>query len=54
MLQRLPIALAQVKAGNTSKRIYWTKETTKKNYNNIMNSRYNIKNEYNIYELRKQ
>ena len=30
MLQRLPIALAQVKAGNTSKRIYWTKETTKK------------------------
>ena len=54
MLQRLPIALAQVKAGNTSNKIYWTKEITKKVYNNIMNSRYNIKNEYYIYEFRKQ
>ena len=54
MLQRLPIALAQVKAGNISNKIYWTKEITKKVYNNIMNSRYNIKNEYYIYEFRKQ
>ena len=48
MLQRLSIALAQVKAGNTSKNLlneirqitcflYWAKETTKKVYNNIMN-----------------
>ena len=49
MLQRLPIALAQVKAGNTSKKLlneirqiiyslYQAKEITKKVYNNIMNS----------------
>ena len=49
LLQVLPIAFAQVKAGNTSenllneiKRIiyslYWAKEITKKLYNNIMNS----------------
>ena len=49
MLQRLPIALAQVKAYNTSKNLlneisqiiyslYQTKEITKKVYNNIMNS----------------
>ena len=49
MLQRLPIALAQVKAGNTSEDIlneiiqiiyslYQEKEVTKKVYNNIMNS----------------
>ena len=49
MLQRLPIALAQVKAGNTSENLlneirqiiyslYRTKEITKKVYNNIMNS----------------
>ena len=49
MLQRLPIALAQVKAGNKSKNLlnqiiqtlysfYRTKEITKKVYNNIMNS----------------
>ena len=48
MLQRLTIALAQVKAGNTSKNLlneirqiryslYWSKEITKKVYNNIMN-----------------
>ena len=49
MLQRLPIALAQVKAGNTSKNLlneipqiiyslYQVKEITKKVYGNIMNS----------------
>ena len=49
MLQRLPIALAQVKAGNTSENLlneirqvihslYREKEITKKVYNNIMNS----------------
>ena len=49
MLQRLPIALAQVKAGNTSANLlneirriicslYWAKEITKKVYNEIMNS----------------
>ena len=49
MLQRLTIALAQVKAGNTSGNLlnkirkiiyslYRAKEITKKVYNNIMNS----------------
>ena len=49
MLQRLQIALAQVKAGNTSENLlnairqiiyclYQAKEITKKVYNNIMNS----------------
>ena len=49
MLQKLPIALAQVKAGNTSKNllieirqiIYYLhqeKDVTRKVYNNIMNS----------------
>ena len=49
MLQRLPIALAQVKAGSTSESflneirqiiysLYRSKEITKKVYNNIMNS----------------
>ena len=49
MLQRLPIALAQVKAGNTSENLlieikqiiyilYQAKEITKKVYMNIMNS----------------
>ena len=49
MLQGLPIALAQVKAGNTSENLlneirqiiyslYRAKEITKKVYNNIMNS----------------
>ena len=49
MLQRLPIALAQVKAGNISENLlneikqimhslYWAKEITKKVYSNIMNS----------------
>ena len=47
MLQKLPIALAQVKAGNTSENLlnevrkiiyslYWAKEITKKVYNNII------------------
>ena len=49
MLQRLTIALAQVKAANTSENLlneirqiiyslYHAKEITKKVYNNIMNS----------------
>ena len=49
MLQRLPIALAQVKAGNTFENLlnevrqityslYQTKEVTKKVNHNIMNS----------------
>ena len=49
MLQRLPIARAQVKAGNTSSNLlseihqiiyslYQKKKITKKVYNNIMNS----------------
>ena len=49
IVQRLPIALAQLKAGNTSENLlneirqiiyslYLAKETAKKLYNNIMNS----------------
>ena len=49
MLQRLPIDLAKVKAGNTSENLlneirqiiyslYQEKEVTNKVYNNIMNS----------------
>ena len=49
ILQRLPIALAKVKVGNTSENLlnelrqiiyslYQSKENTKKVYNNIMNS----------------
>ena len=49
MFQRLPIALAQVKAGNTSEKLvnairqrinslYRAKEIIKKVYHNIMNS----------------
>ena len=49
MLQRLPIAFAQVKAGNTSENLlneirliiyslYWAKEINKNVYSNIMNS----------------
>ena len=49
MVQRLPIALVQVKTGNTSENLlneirqiiyslYRAKEITKKVYNNIMNS----------------
>ena len=65
MLQRLPIALAQIKAGNKAQSLlheirqvvyslYQSKEITKKVYNNILKSiRYNVKYEYNFYELRK-
>ena len=63
MLQRLPISLAQVKAGNNSKSVlneikqivhslYRSKEITKKVYNNI--SQYNYKNGYYIHDLWKQ
>ena len=49
MVQRLPIVLAQVKAGNTAENLlneirqimyswYGAKKVTKKVYNNIMNS----------------
>ena len=49
MCQRLPVAHAQLKVGNTSEIIlneisqiiyssYWPKKATKKVYNNIMNS----------------
>ena len=49
MLQRLPMALAQVKAGNTSANslneirqntysLYWLEEITKKVYKNILKS----------------
>ena len=49
MLQILPVALAQIKAGNTSENLlneirqviyslYQAKEITKKVYNSIMNS----------------
>ena len=61
MVQRLPIALAQVKAGNNSESLlneirqivyslYQSKQITKKVYNNI--SQY--KDGYYIYEFRKQ
>ena len=63
MLQRLPIALAQVKAGNTSENLlneirqiiyslHRSKEITKKVYNTIMNSiKVYYKSEYYIYEF---
>ena len=66
MLQRLPVALAQVKAGNNSKSLlneirqivsslYLSKQITKKVYNNIIKSiQLNYKNGYYIYEFRKQ
>ena len=64
MLQRLPIALAQVKAGNNSESLlneirqivyslYQSKQITEKVYNNIIKST-SIKNRYYIYEFRKQ
>ena len=65
MLQRLPVALAQVKAGNTSGNLlnevrkiiyslYQAKEINKKVYNNIINSiKLWYKNEYYIYEFQK-
>ena len=63
MLQRLPIALGQVKAGNNSESLlneirqivyylYESKQITKKVYINIINNVW--KNGYYIYELRKQ
>ena len=63
MLQRLPIALAQVKAGNTSENLlneirqiiyslHRSKEITEKVYNTIMNSiKVYYKSEYYIYEF---
>ena len=63
MLERLPIALAQIKAGNNSESLlneirqivyslYRSKEITKKVYNNIINSiKVIIQNGYNLYEL---
>ena len=63
MLQRLPIALPQVKVGNKSENlliqitqiIYFLhkkREITKNVFNNIMNSiKIWYKNEYSIYEL---
>ena len=66
MLQKLPIALAQVKAGKNPERLlneirqivyflYQSKQITKKVYNNIIKSiQWNYKNGYYIYEFRKQ
>ena len=70
MLQRLPIALAQVKAGNNSESLlneirqiiyslYQSKQITKTVYNNIIKSilqsmYVRIKDRYYIYEFRKQ
>ena len=62
MLQTLQIALAQVKAGNTSENslneigqlysLYREKEFTKKVYNSIMNSiKFTKQNGYYIYEF---
>ena len=65
MLQRLPIALGQVKACNISENLlnkirqiiyslYWAKEITKKVYNNIMYSiNLYFKKEYYIYQFSK-
>ena len=63
MLQRLPVVLAQVKAGNTSEKLlneirqiiyslYREKKITKNVYNYIMNSiTIKYKNGYYIYEF---
>ena len=48
MLQRLPIALAQVKAGNTSETLL-NKKVIEKVYKNIMNLMKLQKNMYYIY-----
>ena len=64
MLQRLPIAIAQVKAVNTSENllnkikktdcsVYGGKEITKKVYNYIIKSIQILQNRYYIYEFRK-
>ena len=63
MLQRLPIAFAQVKAGNNSENLlneirqivyslYQSKEIIKKVHNNTIKS-IQIQNGYYIYELKK-
>ena len=67
MFQRLPIALAQVKAGNNSKSLlneirqiiyslYQSEEITKKVYTNIIMKQlqYSYKNGYYICELKTQ
>ena len=65
MLQRLPIALAQVKAGNNSESLlneirqivyslYQSKQITKKVYNIFKSIHGNYKNGYYTYEFRKQ
>ena len=67
MLQRLPIALEQVRAGNNSESLlneirqfvyslYQSKQITTKVYNNIIQniSQYKYKDGYYIYEFRKQ
>ena len=66
LLQRLPIALAQLKADNNSESLlieimqivyslYQSKQITKKVYNNIIKTILErIDNRYHIYELRKQ
>ena len=68
MLQRLPIALAQVKAGINSEKLlteirqivyslYQSKQITKRVYSNISQCNeiaFNYKNGYYIYELRRQ
>ena len=57
MLQRLPVALSEVRAGNSSKNVlnkicqmiyslYWKKKQTKRVYNKIMNSSHNELNGY--------
>ena len=67
MLQRLPIGLEQVRAGNNSESLlneirqfvyslYQSKQITTKVYNNIIRniSQYKYKDGYYIYEFRKQ
>ena len=66
MLQRLPIVLAQVKAGNNSEKLlneirkifyslYQSKQITNKVYSHIIKSiQWNYKYGYYIYEFRKQ
>ena len=67
MLQRLPIALEQIRAGNNSESLlnefrqfvyslYQSKQITTKVYNNIIQniSQYKYKDGYYIYEFRKQ
>ena len=63
MLQRLPVVITQVKAGNTSGNLlneirqtiyylYWAQEITKNVYSNIMNLiKIEYENTYYIYEF---